>query len=352
MNYIDTTYNRMPSPQLTGVTNNILPYYVDYNVTIFSRGRFLALNDLFYTARFNGYCVHADGRETLVNQAFHNSKLSINDITLHVIDQLGRQFSRNLPYGGQSLPGIPHIYPFLAGYDVDFMTKVYSEANEPEIEAPKNFKDLATAEAANMFGNSKFPWCGFGEIIYYNPKRRVYQDELSLYYGKTPLDPIPELIEFSEKHKKHPIVQIHYWIGDDAAYNDFVDWAKKNPHANIILCHGGYEPGDDIRDWLLKIGRVPNNVLVEISWTLLDMLYENRHWIFEHLPSIHWVYGSDATPHAIKNGRDIPLVIDRLVQVASMLSTPRILYPIEGNTYYPFYKVPNGGDVPPGEQRI
>lgn len=352
MDYTQTIYNVTPAPQRTGVTNNILPYYVDYNVALFSRGHFLPLNNLFYTARFNGYCVHADGRETLVPQAFYPSRLGIYDITLHVVDQLGRQFSRNLPFGGQLLPGVPHIYPFLSGYDVDFMTQAYEKANKPTTVPAHDFKELAVMTAADMFGNSYFPWCGFGEIIYYNPKRKAYEDELSLYAGKTPLDPIPELIEFSEKHKLHPIVQIHYWIGDDAAYNDLVGWAKKNPHANIMLCHGGYENGDDIKDWILKVGKLPNNVLVEVSWTLLDMLYENRHWIFDHLPCIHWVFASDATPNMVKDGRDLDLVVDKLVQVASMLTGPRFVRPIEGNSYQPFYKVPNGGDRLTGEQKI
>ncbi len=110
-----------------------------------------------------------------------------------------------------------------------------------------------------------------------------------------------------------------------------------------MLCHGGYEKGDDIKDWILKIGRIPNNVLVEVSWTLLDMLYENRHWIFDHLPCIHWVFASDATPNMVKDGRDLDLVVDKLVQVASMLTGPRFVRPIEGNSYHPFYKDPNKG---------
>lgn len=352
MDYTQTIYNATPAPQRTGVTNNILPYYVDYNVTLFSRGHFLPLNNLFYTARFNGYCVHADCRETLVKQAFYPSRLGIYDITLHVVDQLGRQFSRNLPYGGQLLPGVPHIYPFLSGYDVDFMTQAYEKANKPTAVPAHDFKELAVMTAADMFGNSYFPWCGFGEIIYYNPKCKVYQEEFPIYTSKTPESPIPELIEFSEKHNLHPIVQVHYWIGDDAAYDKFIGWAKKNPHANIILCHGGYEKGDDIKDWILKIGKVPNNVLVEVSWTLLEMLYENRDWIFDHLPCIHYVFGTDTFPNDIIIGRDTDLVVDKMVQVASMLTGPRFVRPIEGNSYYPFYKVPNGGDRLTGEQKI
>lgn len=356
MNYLGTIYNTAPAPQRTGITNNILPYYTDYNVTIFdcgpkSGGNSLQLNDLFYTARFNGYCVHADCRATLIPQWQCPIKLSIYDITLHVIDQLGRQFQRNLPFGGQLLPGVPHVYPFLSGYDVDFMTQAYENANKPTTPPPHNFKELAIMTAADMFGNSYFPWCGFGEIIYYNPKRKAYEEEYPSYAGKTPLNPIPELIEFSEKNENHPLVQIHYWIGNDEAYNDLVGWAKKNPHANIILCHGGYEKGDDIKDWILKVGKLPKNVLVEISWTLLDMIYDNRDWIFDHLPCIHWVFGTDATPCMNKNGRDIAFVVDRLVQVAAMLTGPRFVRPIEGNSYYPFYKVPNGGDVLVGEQK-
>ena len=343
MTYEDTIYNTIPTSGHPGVTNNILPYYVDYNVMLFSRGHFLPLNNLFYSARFNGYCVHADCRETLVHQSFFPTKLSVYEITLHVIDQLGQQFNRNLPFGGQLISGIPHIYPFLSGYDIDFLTKTYEAANKSNLDHPHNFKELAIMTAADMFQNSYFPWCGFGEIIYYNPKRKLYKDELSLYAGKTPLSPIPELIEFSEKHEKHPIVQIHYWIGDDNAYNDLVEWARKNPHANIILCHGGYEIKDDIKDWLIKMSKLPNNILVEISWTLLDMLYENRHWIFDHLPCIHWVFASDATPNMMSHGRDLDLVVDKLVQVSSMLTGPRFVRPIEGNSYYPFYKVPNKG---------
>ena len=37
MDYTNTIYNATPAPQRTGITNNILPYYVDYNVTLYSR---------------------------------------------------------------------------------------------------------------------------------------------------------------------------------------------------------------------------------------------------------------------------------------------------------------------------
>ena len=117
-----------------------------------------------------------------------------------------------------------------------------------------------------------------------------------------------------------------------------------------MLCHGGFEKGDDINDWMEKISKVPNNVLVEISWTLLDALYDNRDWIFNELPLLHYVYGSDATPHAIKDGRDLDLDIDKLVQVSSMLMGERFTQPLEGNIFYPHYKVPNGGDRLTGEQ--
>ena len=358
MNYLDTIYNVTPSPQRTGITNNILPYYVDYNVMIYTGGRILPLNDLFYTARFNGYCVHADCRETLVKQRFSSTKLSVNDITLHVIDQLGGQFRRNLSYGGQELPGIPHVYPFLTGYEVDFLTRVYELSNnqaESNFDLKKqNWGELAADFAAKCVGgkgsNSPFPWCGFGEIIYYNPKRKAYETEVEMYAGKTPLTPIPEFIQFSQENSKHPIIQIHYWIGDDNAYNDLVNWARKNPQANIILCHGGYEVGDNIRDWILKTSKLPKNILVEISWTLLDMLYENRDWIFDHLPCVHYVYGSDTTPYNVGAGHDPAFEIDKLVQVAAMLTKPGTSHPIMGNTYYPFYKVPNGGDRLRGEQ--
>ena len=172
-------------------------------------------------ARFNGYCVHADCRETLVKQRFSAIKLSVNDITLHVIDQLGGQFRRNLPHRGQELPGVPHVYPFLTGYEVDFLTRVYELSNnqdESNFDLKKqNWGELAAETAASMFGNSIFPWSGFGEIIYYNPKRKAYEEELEIYAGKTPLTPIPEFIQFSQENSKHPIIQIHYWIGDDGA---------------------------------------------------------------------------------------------------------------------------------------
>ena len=90
----------------------------------------------------------------------------------------------------------------------------------------------------------------------------------------------------------------------------------------------------------------------EISRTLLDMLYDNRDWIFDHLPSIRWVFGSDSTPHFISHGIDIDLNIDKLVQVGAMLTSPRFERPIEGNSIYPAYKVPNTGDRLPGEQKI
>ena len=357
MNYINTIYNVTPSPQRTGITNNILPYYVDYNVMIYSSGRSLPLNDLLYMARFNGYCVHADCRDTLTSSRFCN-KLSVNDITLHVIDQLGGQFMRNLPYGGQKLPGVPHIYPFLTGYEVDFITRTYELSNKQEEttfhKGSTDWGELAADFAAKCVGskdaNSPFPWCGIGEIIYYNPKRKAYQDELPHCFGKTPLTPIPEYIQFSQENPKHPIIQIHYWIGNDEAYNDLVGWARENPKANIILCHGGYEKGDNIRDWLIKVSKLPQNILVEISWTLLDMLYENRDWIFDHLPCIRWVFGSDTTPSSVKDGRDPAVEVDRLVQIASMLTGPRFNRPIEGNSIYPAYKVPNGGDRLNGEQ--
>ena len=80
MDYTQTIYNVPPAPQRTGITNNILPYYVDYNVMLFSRGHFLPMNNLLYSTRFNGYCVHADCRETLVPQAFWPSKLGIYEI--------------------------------------------------------------------------------------------------------------------------------------------------------------------------------------------------------------------------------------------------------------------------------
>ena len=41
--YIGTRYNVTPSPQRTGISNNILPYYVDYNVMLYSEGRYLPL---------------------------------------------------------------------------------------------------------------------------------------------------------------------------------------------------------------------------------------------------------------------------------------------------------------------
>ena len=341
----------MPGPQRTGVTNNILPYYTDYNVMIYSRGRYLPLNDLMYLARFNGYCVHADCRDTLVAQSgFNPVKLGVNDITLHVIDQLYGQFSRCLPYGGMKLPGVPHIYPFLAGYEVDFLTRVFELSNWQTASKfdPKkqNWNELAADTLAQAINGTEqpFPWCGFGEIIYYNPKRKAYQDELSLYAGKTPLTPIPEFIQFSQENPLHPIVQIHYWIGNDEAWQDLVSWASNNPQANIILCHGGYERGDNIRDWLLKMSTLPKNVLVEISWTLLDLIYENRAWIFDHLPgNVHWIYGSDTTPHSVKDGRDPAVEVDRLVQVATMLHSPKFSRPVEGNEYFPNYKVPHGG---------
>lgn len=358
MDYTRTIYNAVPAPQRTGVTNNILPYYTDYNVMLYSRGRYLPLNDLFYMARFNGYCVHADCRETLVKQEFYPTKMSVNDITLHIVDQLGSQFQRSLPYGGQQLPGVPHVYPFLTGYEVDFITRIYELSNGQEEttfhKGSHDWNELAADFAAGCMGgkdgNSPFPWCGIGEIIYYNPKRKKYEDELALYAGKTPLTPIPEYIQFSQENPKHPIIQIHYWIGNDESFNDLVGWASKNPQANIILCHGGYEKGDDIRDWIIKAGKLPKNVLVEISWTLLDMIYENRDWIFDHLPCIRWVFGSDTTPHSVKDGRDPALEVDKLVQVGSMLTSPRYVRPITGNTIYPAYKVPNGGDRLPGEQ--
>lgn len=358
LTYIGTQYNVLPAPQRTGVSNNTLQYHTDYNVLLYSRGRYLPLTSLFYTARFNGYCVHADCRETLVPQRFSKIKMSVNDITLHIVDQLGGQFSRNLDWGGQKLPGVPHVYPFLTGYEVDFITRVYELSNGQEEttfhKGSQNWGELAADFVAHCVGgkksNSPFPWAGIGEIIYYNPKRKEYENEVPLYVGKTPLTPIPEYIQFSQENPKHPVVQFHYWIGDDNAYNDFIDWAKKNPQANIILCHGGYEKGDNINDWMEKIEKVPNNVLVEISWTLLDALYDNRDWIFEKLPLLHYVYGSDATPHAIKDGRDLDLDIDKLVQVSSMLMGERFVQPLEGNTFYPFYKVPNGGDRLTGEQ--
>lgn len=359
MNYINTIYNTTPAPQRTGITNNILPYYTDYNVMLYSRGRDLPLNDLFYMARFNGYCVHADCRETLVYQSqFERTKMSVNDITLHIIDKLGRNFRRNLPWGGQLLPGVPHVYPFLTGYEVDFITRIYELSNgqdETTFRPGSNdwgelAADYAAKSIGNKNGNSPFPWCGIGEIIYYNPKRKQYEDELALYAGKTPLTPIPEYIQFSQENPKHPIIQIHYWIGNDEAYNDLVSWARKNPQANIILCHGGYENGDNINDWIKKVGKLPSNILVEISWTLLDMLYENRDWIFDNLPCIRWVFGSDTTPHSIKDGHDPAVIVDRLVQVAAMLTSPRYSRPIEGNSIWPYYKVPNGGDRLPGEQ--
>ena len=360
MDYTNTIYNATPAPQRAWITNNILPYYVDYNVTLYSRGHFLPLNTLFYTARFNGYCVHADGRETLLKQQYSSGKMSVNDITLCMVDQLGHQFQRNLPFGGQLLPGVPHIYPFLSGYDVDFITRVYELSNGQEKttfhKGSEDWGELAADFVARCVGgkdgNSPFPWCGIGEIIYYNPKRKKYEDEISMYAGKTPLSPIPEYIQFSQENPKHPIIQIHYWIGDDNAFNDLIDWANKNPKANIILCHGGFERGDDVKDWLLKIRRLPKNVLVEISWTLLDMLYHNRDWIFDHLPCIRWVFGSDSTPHFISHGIDIDLNVDKLVQVGAMLTSPRFERPIEGNPIYPAYKIPNTGDRLPGEQKL
>lgn len=360
MDYTQTIYNATPAPQRTGITNNILPYYVDYNVMLYSRGRHLPLNNLFYTARFNGYCVHADCRETLVKQQYAPGKMSVNDITLHIVDQLGSQFQRNLPYGGQLLPGIPHVYPFLTGYEVDFITRVYELSNGQEEttfhRGSNDWGELAADFAAGCMGgkdgSSPFPWCGIGEIIYYNPKRKKYEEEVPQYAGKTPLTPILEYIQFSQENPKHPIIQIHYWIGDDNAFNDLIDWANKNPQANIILCHGGYENGDDIQRWLLKIGKLPKNVLVEISFTLLNMLYYNRDWIFDHLPCIRWVFGTDITPYANETGRDLTYVVDRLVQVGAMLTSPRLTRPIEGNPIYPAYKVPNGGDRLPGEQKI
>lgn len=353
-----SSYNIIPNDQRTGITNNILSNYIDYNVMLYSKGRYLPLTSLFYTARFNGYCVHADCRETLINQPGMNTKMSVNDITLHIVDQLGSQFNRNLVWGGQALPGIPHIYPFLTGYEVDFITRVYELSNnqvQPTFKRGSNdWGELATDFVANCVGGqdgvSRFPWAGIGEIIYYNSKRKAYNEELSLYAGKTPLTPIPEYIQFSQENPLHPIVQFHYWIGDDDSYNDFVNWASKNPQANIILCHGGFENGDNINDWLEKIVGMPKNVLVEISWTLLDTLYSNRDWIINELPNIHWVYGSDATPHSIKDGRDIDLDIDKLMQVSSLLHGRNL--PTPGNTFYPYYRVPNGGDVKTGEQCI
>lgn len=357
MNYVHTLYNVTPSPQRTGVSNNILPYFTDYNVMIYSRGHDLPLTSLFYTGRFNGYCVHADCREVLVKQAGGYPALSTQDILLHVVDKLGKNFQRNLPWGGAELPGVPHVYPFLAGYNVDYLTHIYEISNKQTettfTPGSKDWNELAAATAADFIsGSSMFPWSGFGEIIYYNPKRKAYQDELSLYAGKTPLTPIPEFITFSQENHKHPIIQIHYWIGDDAAYNDLVGWATKNPQANIILCHGGYEKGDNINDWIRKIARIPKNILVEVSWTLLDMIYENSSWIYDQLPAVRYVYGSDATPHTFTNGRDTDLVIDKLVQVSTMLDSGRFAIPLEGNTFYPQYKVPNGGDVITGEQKI
>lgn len=82
------------------------------------------------------------------------------------------------------------------------------------------------------------------------------------------------------------------------------------------------------------------------------MLYDNRHWIFDVLPPAHYVYGSDATPHAIKAGRDIDLDVDKLVQVSSMLESGTRQAPIEGHPYRPFYKIPNAGDRANGEQKI
>lgn len=360
MDYTQTIYNTTPAPQHTGITNNILPYYVDYNVMLYSRGRHLPLNNLFYTARFNGYCVHADCRETLIKQQFSSEKMSVNDITLHIVDQLGSQFQRNLPYGGQLLPGIPHVYPFLTGYEVDFITRVYELSNGQEEttfhRGSNDWGELAADFAAGCMGgkdgSSPFPWCGIGEIIYYNPKRKKYEDESPSFAGKTPLTPIPEYIQFSQENPKHPIIQIHYWIGDDNAFNDLVEWANKNPQANIILCHGGYEKGDDIRNWILKVGKLPKNILVEISYTLLDMIYENRDWIFDHLPCIRWVFGTDIAPYADESGRSLSCIVDKLVQVGAMLTSPRFERPIEGNSIYPAYKVPNGGDRLPGEQKL
>ena len=352
--YIGTRYNNIPSPQHTGISNNILPYYVDYNVMLYSRGRYLPLTSLFYTARFNGYCVHGDCRETLVKQPGGYDPMSVNDITLCIIDELGRNFNRNVMNGGQSMPGVPYVYPFLTGYNVDFLTRTYELSNnqaDSDFDLKKqNWSELAAETAASMFGNSIFPWSGIGEIIYYNPKRRSYEDEVPMYVGK--LTPIPEFIQFSQENRHHPLIQIHYWIGDDDAYNDLCSWATRNPKANIILCHGGYEKGDDIKDWLKKIEKLPHNALVEVSWTLLDLLYDNRNWIFDALPPAHYVYGSDATPHAIKDGHDIDLDVDKLVQVSTMLESGAGQVPIEGNSYKPFYKVPNAGDRLPGEQKM
>lgn len=210
--------------------------------------------------------------------------------------------------------------------------------------------DFAAGCMGGKDGNSPFPWCGIGEIIYYNPKRKEYKNEIPQYAGKTPLTPIPEYIQFSQENPKHPIIQIHYWIGDDNAFNDLIDWANKNPQANIILCHGGYEVGDNIRDWLIKMSKLPKNILVEISGTLLDTLYENRYWIFDHLPCIRWVFGTDITPYTNETGRDLNYVVDLLVQVGAMLTSPRLTRPVEGNLIYPAYKIPNGGDRLPGEQ--
>ena len=342
LTYTNTAFNIIPNEYRTGITNNILPYHVDYNVMLWSGGRALPLNNLFFTSRFNGYCVHADCRDTLIPQRNTDTTLSINDITLHIIDQLWGQFNRNLPWGGQELPGIPHIYPFLSGYDVDFMARTYELANnQDETTFNKNNPDWTELSADYVAENTnRFPWSGFGEIIYYNPKRKLYEMEQSSYAGKTPLTPIPELIQFSQENKKHPLVQIHYWIGNDEAFNDLLGWAQKNPDSNIILCHGGYEMHDNVEDWLQKISQLPNNVLVEVSWILLDLLYIHPELINE-LPVLHYIYGSDTTPYDTKDGHDIDLEIDKLVQVSSLMHNPRLDQPLEGNQFWPAYKVPN-----------
>lgn len=337
----------IPGSQWNGVSNNILSNHTDYNVMLYSRGRYLPLSSLFYTARFNGYCVHGDCRETLIKQnKFEPTRMSVNDITLHIMDQLGNQFSRNLPWGGQVLPGIPHVYPFLTGYEVDFLTRVYELSNQQDQTTfrpgSENWGELAADFAAQSMGGPNgtcpFPWAGFGEIIYYNPKRKAYIEENPLYAGKTPLTPIPEFIQFSHENPLHPIIQIHYWIGDDNAYLDLISWAKENPKANIILCHGGYEKGDSIRDWCKRIDMLPSNIMVEISWTLLDMLYENRHWVFDILPPVHYIYGSDTTPYNIRVGRDVALEVDKLTQIASLLNQPQFNRPKKRNIYWPGYE--------------
>lgn len=220
---------------------------IDYNVMFKSMNKYNRLDFIDKQTEFKTLLVHSDCRDYTGD----NISKSIDD-NYELKDDLSKlDLSKNWK-------------PMLTGYNVNKITDMYEEGG----------------------------WAGVGEIIYYTDK----YDYQNHWAGKLPKDPIFEYIEWSNGHKGHPLVQIHYRVIDDNDWLELKNVITKCPNANIVLCHGGFEAGDpiDIYNKRLQELNEMNNVKIEVSFYLLSEFVNSPKKFIEFK---NYCFGTDCTPY-------------------------------------------------------